>query len=691
MSHSLHPATPNDPTTGLRRWWGAVWLLPLLTVVLNLVAIGWLYQSQRFAVTVASLTAAWLMALVAVVPPLVRPGPASALSAAMGLQLAAIAAVAFTPAARYPLLVAAPVTEWSGGLVLRLLNMALFGPTLLWFTQVFPEERSDWLSRLAHPLLWLAVTGGLLAPAFVGIRLPLDANIAVGFLLTVLFIGAGTLRLARSAQRRPEARLLLFSALLAEAYSLVRPIWFVLTGISLPYEPTPFAQLILPIGITYTILRHNLFDIDPTARRTLAYAGVSLILLLVYLALSAGLTLLLALIVPDWRGLATLAGLFIAAILFTPLQRALQGAVDRLFYPERRQFGEALAACSRQLNQVLSTGEVTHLLTHRLPAAIAAHWAELLPAGVTPHRPADECALGWHGPLAAGSRELGCFWLGPRRTALPYTTGEEQQLQRLMRQAALALAYGETLAEVQGLNEELEERVAARTAQLVAQQRALAVVDERQRVARELHDSVSQTLFSINLGLGAIRKMVQQAPLAAEQALAEQETAARQALGDMRTLLMQLRTAEPPPAPSHLGTEESVDLIGRLHELAEAMYRRQGLAVSVAAPAQLLLPAAVAATLALVVREALHNVYKHAGVSHASLCVQADGEMITLLVEDGGNGAAAEAAGAFGIRGMHERMTAIGGCVAVESRPGEGTRVRATLPRHQQSAQQGNP
>lgn len=79
MSHSLHPATPNDPTTGLRRWWGAVWLLPLLTVVLNLVAIGWLYQSQRFAVTVASLTAAWLMALVAVVPPLVRPGPASAL------------------------------------------------------------------------------------------------------------------------------------------------------------------------------------------------------------------------------------------------------------------------------------------------------------------------------------------------------------------------------------------------------------------------------------------------------------------------------------------------------------------------------------------------------------------------------------------------------------------------------------
>jgi hypothetical protein len=199
MSHSLHPAAPNQPAAGLRRWWGAVWLLPLLTVALNLVAIGWLYQSQRFAVTPASLTAAWLMTVVAIVPPLVRPGPASALSAAMGLQLAAIVAVAFTPVARYPLLVAAPVTEWSGGLVLRLLNMALFGPTLLWFTQVFPEESSDWLSRLAHPLLWLAVTGGLLAPAFAGIRLPLDANIAIGFLLTVCLIGVGTFRLARSA------------------------------------------------------------------------------------------------------------------------------------------------------------------------------------------------------------------------------------------------------------------------------------------------------------------------------------------------------------------------------------------------------------------------------------------------------------------------------------------------------------
>lgn len=118
-----------------------------------------------------------------------------------------------------------------------------------------------------------------------------------------------------------------------------------------------------------------------------------------------------------------------------PLQRALQGAVDRLFYPERRQFGEALAACSRQLNQVLSTGEVTHLLTHRLPGSHCCALAELLPAGVTPHRPADECALGWHGPLAAGSREWACFWLGPRRTALPYTTGEEQQLQRSVTRA----------------------------------------------------------------------------------------------------------------------------------------------------------------------------------------------------------------------------------------------------------------
>jgi signal transduction histidine kinase len=61
------------------------------------------------------------------------------------------------------------------------------------------------------------------------------------------------------------------------------------------------------------------------------------------------------------------------------------------------------------------------------------------------------------------------------------------------------------------------------------------------------------------------------------------------------------------------------------------------------------------------------------------------------VVEDGGNGAAAESAGAFGIRGMHERMAAIGGRVTVESRPGEGTRVTVTLPRHQQSAQQGNP
>ncbi len=200
----------------------------------------------------------------------------------------------------------------------------------------------------------------------------------------------------------------------------------------------------------------------------------------------------------------------------------------------------------------------------------------------------------------------------------------------------------------------------------------LAASQERAHLARELHDSVTQALFSMGLTLRTMELLLDADPAAARAKVTELRELQKDALAEMRTLIFELR-------PSSL---ESDGLVQALRTHATAVQRRTGLTIVVDAEPieRLALPAEEA--LYRIGQEALHNVVKHANASSVTLQVAGDGARVRLVVTDDGVGFNPDEVprGHLGLIGMRQRMDLVGGELRVESRPGTGTTIEASAP-----------
>ena len=200
----------------------------------------------------------------------------------------------------------------------------------------------------------------------------------------------------------------------------------------------------------------------------------------------------------------------------------------------------------------------------------------------------------------------------------------------------------------------------------------LAAGQERAHLARELHDSVTQALFSMGLTLRTLELVMGNDPKAVHDKLAELRELQKDALAEMRTLIFELR-------PSSL---ESDGLVQALRTHATAVQRRTGLTVVIDADDIQRLPLAAEEALYRIGQEALHNVVKHANASSVTMQISADDRSVTLRVTDDGVGfdPGAVPRGHLGLIGMRQRVDLVGGELLVESRPGRGTVVEASAP-----------
>ena len=229
------------------------------------------------------------------------------------------------------------------------------------------------------------------------------------------------------------------------------------------------------------------------------------------------------------------------------------------------------------------------------------------------------------------------------------------------RDAKLALAFAGYAA------------IAIENAQLYEQARSLAILQERQRLARELHDSVSQALYGISLGtLTARRLWERDRPDDAQEALAYAHSLAETALTEMRSLIFELR-------PESL---EQEGLVAALEKQAAALRTRDGIVVdaNLCTEPEASLP--VKETLYRVSQEALNNVAKHARADRVTLSLTQNGGRLTLAVRDDGRGFDPRQPfpGHLGLRSMRERVEQVGGQFTLESTPGRGTEIRAEVP-----------
>jgi len=234
--------------------------------------------------------------------------------------------------------------------------------------------------------------------------------------------------------------------------------------------------------------------------------------------------------------------------------------------------------------------------------------------------------------------------------------------------SALALAFANQAA------------LAIENARLYAQVSEIASLEERQRLARELHDSVSQALYGIQLGAQTAREILNadSPKLDLKSALVEPldyvSALAEAGLAEMRALIFELR-------PEALKSE---GLVGALTKQASAVQARHHLRVEADLGAEPELSFEAKEALYRIAQEALHNIVKHAHATKVGLLLHYEDAHVVLCVSDNGDGfdASGTFPGHLGLRSMRERAIQLDGTLEIVSAPKHGTRICVRIPQY---------
>ena len=251
-------------------------------------------------------------------------------------------------------------------------------------------------------------------------------------------------------------------------------------------------------------------------------------------------------------------------------------------------------------------------------------------------------------PIVAKGEVIGAFYLTAKEDADEFADEDQELIEMLAAHAAVAIE----------------------NARLYERSRELSVVEERNRLARDLHDVVVQTLFGVVLTADAAALLVDRDPAAAKAELERLRGLAQDALAELRSLVFELRPADLEAEGLAATLRKHVDVLARVH----------GLSIVLELEAEPELEPQRAVEAFRIVQEALNNAQRHA--SAAAIAVRVGRRAIA--VSDDGAGFDPDAPGVrgrrLGLTSMEERAAAMGAALRIESTPGAGTTVTLELP-----------
>ena len=269
--------------------------------------------------------------------------------------------------------------------------------------------------------------------------------------------------------------------------------------------------------------------------------------------------------------------------------------------------------------------------------------------GFPPHHPQMHSFLGV--PVTVKGHAVGDLYLTNKQGAPEFSEDDQRLVERFAAHAGLAIENARLSGRVQ----------------------ALAVVEERERIGRDLHDGIIQRIYAVTLGLDDVPEIATQDPAAAAERVERAIDALHAAIGEIRTFIYGLRP----------GLDGPGGIASALETLAEETRLHTPMQIDVRADAAPALSATVSSELVSIAREALSNAARHASATKVVLSVgTADGE-VRLEVADDGVGfdaAAPRPAGHHGLDNMRRRAESLGGRLRVESGKGGGTRIIVALP-----------
>jgi signal transduction histidine kinase len=257
-------------------------------------------------------------------------------------------------------------------------------------------------------------------------------------------------------------------------------------------------------------------------------------------------------------------------------------------------------------------------------------------------------------PIVARSGIVGAFYLTDKEGAEEFGPEDQQLIETLAAHAAIAIEK----------------------ARLYERSRELSIVEERNRLARDLHDAVTHKLFGLSLTAEAAATLIDRDPAAAREQLVRLRELTAEAMDELRSLIFELRPPEVEVEGLATALRKHVDVLRRVER------RQIGLELLGDEPA--LAPGAAAEVLRIA-QEALQNALRHAAADRVDVRLEARDGHVLLSVSDDGTGFDPAAPGLrarrLGLTSMEERARALGGTLAIEASPGAGTVVRLELAR----------
>lgn len=250
-------------------------------------------------------------------------------------------------------------------------------------------------------------------------------------------------------------------------------------------------------------------------------------------------------------------------------------------------------------------------------------------------------------PITSKGAIIGAFYLTNRMAAPRFTEADQHVIETLAAHAAIAIE----------------------NARLYERSRELSVIEERNRLARELHDSVTQTLFSLSLTADAAATLADTDPKRAKKQIRNVQELAREAMQEMRSLIFEFRPAE-------LGADGLVPTLRKRVEVLRRVYRKD---IELRVDGERRLDEDTEKELFRIAQEALNNALKHSQASKVWVEIDVRDSRVALSVCDDGVGfdpeLAQERSGRLGLTSMRERAEALGANLSIESEAGAGTRV----------------
>ncbi|MFH9472026.1 GAF domain-containing sensor histidine kinase [Streptomyces clavifer] len=260
-------------------------------------------------------------------------------------------------------------------------------------------------------------------------------------------------------------------------------------------------------------------------------------------------------------------------------------------------------------------------------------------------------------PIQDGDEIIGALFLANKRCPKPqggcgFTEEDEELLGILAQHAAIALT----------------------NARLYERSRELTIAEERSRLAHELHDAVSQKLFSLRLTAQAAAALVDRDPARAKGELQQVAALAAEAVDELRAAVVELRPAALDEDGLVATLRTQVQVLDRAHS-ARVTFRSAGVRA---------LPAAQEEAFLRVAQEALHNALRHSGAGHVAVTLDRHTSAAVLRITDDGSGfdphAVRHAGRHLGLVSMRHRAGGVGGRLTVASEPGKGTTIQMEVP-----------